>query len=126
PPGYGRPPVVVYEEEEIVEPRARRRAAQPQRSNRGAPPPAGERRFVPNEVVIGVASTTPQAQVTSLLRRNRLTEVERQSLQLSGTTMMRLRIPDRRSVASVVRTIGADRIVVSAQPNYLFRLQQHA
>jgi hypothetical protein len=38
--------------------------------------------------------------------------------------LYRWRIPDRRSVATVVRALEADRIV--AQPNYLFALQADA
>jgi subtilisin family serine protease len=38
--------------------------------------------------------------------------------------LFRWRIPNRRSVASVVRALEAERVVASAQPNYLFTLQQ--
>ncbi len=118
--GYvDEPPVV----REGAARRTRTSRQRPQRNNSGAPP-AGERRFVPDEVVIGVARNASPQSVAALLRRNRLTELERQPLQLSGTTMLRLRIPDRRTVGAVVRTLESDRLVASAQPNYLFRLQQ--
>jgi subtilisin family serine protease len=38
--------------------------------------------------------------------------------------LFRWRIPDRRSVAAVVRALESDRVVATAQPNYLFALQQ--
>jgi hypothetical protein len=100
----------------------------PQRSTRRGPsgaPPAGERRMVPDEVVIEVANSVDPQQVTALQRRQRLTRMETQVSQLAGTTLYRWRIPDRRSVAAVVRALEADRIVASAQPNYLFTLQQN-
>jgi subtilisin family serine protease len=79
---------------------------------------------VPDEVVIEVANAVSPQQIDALQRRHRLTRVESQTFQLSGTTLFRWRIPDRRSVASVVRALEADRMVASAQPNYLFTLQQ--
>lgn len=100
-----------------------RRAAR--RGGSGAPP-ANERRYVPDEVVIEVPnSITPQA-VNALERRHRLTRIESQQVQLTNTTFFRWRIPDRRSVATVVRALEGDRVVSSAQPNYLFTLQQNS
>src|SRR5664280_1314968 len=99
----------------------------PQRSTRRGPsgaPVANERRLVPDEVVIEVANSVNPQQIDALQRRYRLTRIESQTFQLSGTTLFRWRIPDRRSVAAVVRVLEADRVVASAQPNYLFTLQQ--
>jgi subtilisin family serine protease len=99
----------------------------PQRATRrtsiGAPP-ANERRLVPDEVLIEVSSATSPQQIEILQRRHRLTRIESQPFQLSGTTMFRWRIPDRRSVGAVVRALEADGIVASAQPNYVFSVQQ--
>ena len=44
------------------------------------------------------------------------------SFQLGGTTLLRLRIPDRRSVPAVVRALETDASVLFAQPNYRFTL----
>ena len=99
----------------------------PQRSTRRGPssvPSTNERRLVPDEVVIEVANSVSPQQIDALQRRHRLTRIESQTFQLSGTTLFRWRIPDRRSVAGVVRALEADRVVASAQPNYLFALQQ--
>jgi subtilisin family serine protease len=99
----------------------------PQRSTRRGPsgaPSANERRLVPDEVVIEVANSVSPQQIDALQRRYRLTRIESHTFQLSGTTLFRWRIPDRRSVAAVVRALEADRVVASAQPNYLFALQQ--
>ena len=98
----------------------------PRRSTRrgtSGAPSANERRLVPDEVVIEVANSVSPQQIDALQRRYRLTRLESLSFQLSGTTLFRWRIPDRRSVASVVRGLEADRVVTSAQANYLFTLQ---
>jgi Subtilase family len=98
----------------------------PQQSARRGPsgvPPANERRLVPDEVVIEVRNTVPPQVIAALERRHRLTRIESQSSQLTGTTMFRWRIADRRSVAAVVRALEGDAVVASAQPNYLFTLQ---
>jgi len=75
-------------------------------------PPAGEQRYEPNEVVIEVASATTRQQITALAQRFRLANLESYSFQLGGTTMVRLRIPDRRSVTTVVRTLETDASVL--------------
>jgi subtilisin family serine protease len=84
-------------------------------------PPAGERRYVPDEVLIQLASTVPATAVDALARNKRLDRLE--SFDADGITMFRWRIPDRRSVSAVVRSLEAEGIVVAAQPNYLYRLQ---
>ena len=100
----------------------------PQRSARrrgpGGAPPAGEQRLVPDEVVIELSNSTSTAQINALQRRFRLTRLEQHRFALTGSTLYRWRIPDRRSVATVVRALERDALVVSAQPNYLFALQQ--
>lgn len=132
PPGYGTvypgtivtypPRRPVYEPPVVREQTVQRRRPQQQRA--GGAPPAGERRFVSQEVMIGLTGTPSPQAIAGVLARNRLTEVERATLQISGTTWLRLRIPDQRPVASVVRALEADRTIAFVQPNYQFRLQQ--
>jgi subtilisin family serine protease len=119
--GIGPGPVQTFESGDVIDdtsgpPRRPRKA----RRNSNAPA-ANEHRMVPNEVIIELANSVSQQQIEALQRRYRLTRVESHTFQLSGTTLYRWRIPDRRSVASVVRTLEANRI--AAQPNYLFSLQ---
>jgi subtilisin family serine protease len=98
-----------------------------QQSNRRGPsgtPPINERRLVPDEVVIEIPNSVSAQQIDALQRRHQLTRIETQTFQLTGTTLYRWRIPDRRSVTTVVRGLEGDRVVASAQPNYLFTLQQ--
>jgi subtilisin family serine protease len=107
--------------------RPRRTKRPPQRSAQRAPsgaPPANERRLVPDEVVIELRNTVRPQQVDALLGRHRLIRLGSLTNQLSGTTIYRWRIPDRRSVATVVRQLEAENLVASAQPNYRYTLQQ--
>ena len=71
-----------------------------------------------NEVVIELSNAVSEQQVDALQRRLRLTRIESQTFQLSNSTFYRWRIPDSRSIASVVRALESDRLVASAQPNY--------
>lgn len=100
----------------------------PRRTRRGSngAAAANERRLVPDEVVIEVANSVSARQIDALQRRHRLARIESQTFQLTGTTLFRWRISDRRSVAAVVRALQNDRMVAAVQPNYLFTLQQDA
>jgi subtilisin family serine protease len=102
-----------------------RRSQSSARRNSNAPP-SGERRLVPDEVVIELRNSATPAQIDALQRRFRLARIASTPIALTGTTFYRWRIPDRRSVAAVVRQLEADRLVASAQPNYQFTLQETA
>ena len=95
------------------------------RSGGSGVPPANEQRMVPDEVIIEIFNTASPQAMNELQRRHRLARIESQTFQLPGTTLYRLQIPDRRSVATVIRALEADRTIASAQPNYLFALQQN-
>ena len=109
------------------QPRQPRRPPQQSSARRGPSgvQPANERRMVPDEVVIELRNTVRPQQIDALQRRHRLTRIESQVSQLSGTTLYRWRIPDRRSVAQVVRELETNNLVTSAQPNYVYTLQQN-
>jgi hypothetical protein len=79
---------------------------------------------VANEVVIEVDGSPSQVQVDALAKRHGLNRVESQRIELTGTTMFRWRIPPGRSVRDVVRSLEADSAIRSAQPNYIYSLQQ--
>jgi subtilisin family serine protease len=87
-------------------------------------PPQGERRFVPDEVVTAFSSSaTPQA-IDQIARRHGLTQLETQNLPLIGSTLYRWHIGGRRSVADTVGALESERAIASAQPNYIFALQE--
>jgi hypothetical protein len=104
-------------------PRGPRRQNSARRGPSGIPP-VNERRMIPDEVVIELPNTMSPQAIDALQRRSRLTRIEQQASQLTGTTFYRWRISDRRSVAAIVRALETDSVVASAQPNYLFTLQQ--
>jgi subtilisin family serine protease len=81
---------------------------------------------VPDEVVVELAGAATQDQLDGVQNRHQLTLLETQTSQLAGTSVSRWRIPDRRSIAAVVQALEADAAVASAQPNYLYSLQQAA
>jgi subtilisin family serine protease len=87
-------------------------------------PPPGERRFVPDQVVITVAPGVPARALDDIARRHRLTRVDQRNIRLTGRSVELLRIPDGRAVRSVIQSLAGDRRIASAQPNYLFALQQ--
>ena len=96
-------------------------------NNRGSGvPPRGERRFIADEIILEFApGATPQA-IDQLARRYNLTPLESQSFPLIGSIFSRWHIAGGRSVPNVVGVVEDERIVASAQPNYLFALQQDA
>jgi hypothetical protein len=95
------------------------------RSGSGVPP-LNERRYVPDEVVVELATSLTNQQTDALARRHRLTRLQSVAFPLGGTTLVRWKIADRRSVRAVVRALETDGTVLSAQPNYLFALQDEA
>lgn len=86
-------------------------------------PPASERRFVADEILFELA---PNAQTEAVLRRHRATLIGSRRFELAGVTIIRARLNDGRSARTVLAQMAADRQVASAQPNYLYTLQQGA
>jgi subtilisin family serine protease len=107
-------------------PAPRPRRARPASGGGGGAASAGEQRFVPDEVVIEVVGIPSSAALDALARRHRLNRIAAQRLDLTASTLVRWSIPDGRPVREVVRRLAADRGVRSAQPNYVYRLQQDA
>lgn len=99
-------------------------SGRPAAPRRSGVPLVGERRFVPDEVVVGLPSSLSRRAVDDLARRHRLAHVESQDIGLLGTTFHRWRITDRRSVSDVIRAIEAEGGASRAQPNYRYALQQ--
>jgi hypothetical protein len=85
------------------------------------PPPEGENRYVPNEVLLDIATGVSSAQLEAVARRFRLTPLDVHPLRLVGRRIHRWRIEDGASVAAVIRSLAGDVRIAGAQPNYLFR-----
>ena len=87
-------------------------------------PPRGEHRFVSNEMVLGFSSRATPQQIDLIARRYGVTRLGSQSFPLINVTLYRWRINGRRSVADTIGAIENERLIISAQPNYLFTLQE--
>jgi hypothetical protein len=103
-------------------------AAPPPRIARPAPrqpnvivPPASEDRLVSKEILFELA---PNAQADAVLRRHRATLMASRRFDLAGVTIIRARLDGGRSARTVLAEMARDRQVASAQPNYLYTLQQ--
>jgi Subtilase family len=88
-------------------------------------PPVGETRFVSNEMVFHVGSGVSQQTIDAAVRRLGLSTVASQSIGLTGGTLFHFRVADGRQVSEVVRALEAENIG-TAQPNYVYTLQQDA
>jgi subtilisin family serine protease len=88
-------------------------------------PPANDRSYVPDEVLMELASNTTDETAEALVRRVRLTQLESFDFDLAGTKLYRLRItdPDRRTVPAVIRELERMPGVISASANFIARLQ---
>src|SRR5207247_2153083 len=73
----------------------------------GGVPPANEQRYVPNEVVVQVAANLPNQGMTGLALRHRLLQLQSFPF-LPGTTLVRYRIPDQRTVPQVITELEND------------------
>lgn len=87
-------------------------------------PPSGERRFVPGEVITELLPGASAQAVQRIARRYDLTLLEWQRFPLIGGTLYLWRVGGGRSVTDVLGALGGERLVASAQPNYLFTLQE--
>ena len=85
------------------------------------PPSASENRYVPNEVLLDIATGVSGAQLDAIARRFRLTRVDVHPLRLIGRSIHRWRINDGTSVAAVIRALSGEVRIAGAQPNYLFK-----
>jgi hypothetical protein len=85
-------------------------------------PTANERRYVRDEVLIQLASNVPSKAIDALGRRLRLNRTA--SFTANNITTFRWKILDRRPVPAVIRSLEAEPIVLAAQPNYTYQLEQ--
>jgi hypothetical protein len=128
------------DEEEPARPRARPRRnpearsappRQPPRQQQARPaaprlppvsiPQPSERRYVADEVLIEVRAG---ADSTAVMRRHRLTPLATTRLVLANATITRARVEGGRSARQALQQMAGDARIASAQPNYLYALQE--
>ena len=136
----GRPSperAIVMEPE--VERHRRRRIAEPQPAPERAPmrrlatvntavllPLAGEKRFLPKEVLVVFRDGTSEGQIASIARRLRLEQTQIRDLTLIGMRAHRFRFADKRSVKDVLMELSRRPQVMLAEPHYVFTLSDDA
>src|SRR4051812_41894612 len=86
-------------------------------------PRQGEHRFLSDEVVLDVPGNLSSATLEEIARRHHLTRMGSQTFGLTGRTLYRWRIDDRRSIAEVIGDLQSEEQISAAQPNYTFSLQ---
>ncbi|MGL5448670.1 MAG: S8 family serine peptidase, partial [Rhabdaerophilum sp.] len=129
------------DEDEPVRPRARprrnteQRAAPPRQPPRQqqarptgprVPPPVSiprpnERRLVADEVLIELRAGADNAAV---MRRHRLTPLTTTRFALANATIIRARVEGGRSARQALQQMAGDARIASAQPNFLYALQE--
>jgi hypothetical protein len=87
-------------------------------------PPPGENRFLPDEILVVLRANTSTQEIEDLRRRRRLDLVQTRDLALIGERVHRFRFADQRSVQDVLRAMAQEKLVVWAEPNYLYTLQE--
>jgi subtilisin family serine protease len=78
---------------------------------------------MPREILIVVDGQPTTARVEALERRHRLARIESQSFPLIAATVIRWRIPDRRSFDAVMNELATERDVRFTQPNFRYFAQ---
>ncbi len=89
-------------------------------------PPAGESRFTKGEVIVRYQKNARQRSMDALVRRLNLRHMEGLTFILAGITAHRYEIVSGATVRQTIARLEASSNVVSAQPNYLYELQQAA
>ena len=130
--GREPPPEMTDKRVRPAKPKAVRQAASPPPRARPAamraarPALAAPQQQVAGEVVVEFGRNAPAAAPSEIARQYGLEALSAQPISLLDTTLHRFRIRNGRPVEAVVRQLGRDSRVASAQPNFIFRLQADA
>jgi hypothetical protein len=87
-------------------------------------PSPNEQRYVKDEVVLEFAGNLPQPRIAQLLARHGLVQLESQNFTLTGSTVVRARIANRRSVRTILQQLRREAALRAGQPNYLYQGSQ--
>jgi len=88
----------------------------------GVPAP-DEHRFSPAEVLVEFRSDLSSKTTNAIARGERLRLLGTQPISLTGMTMYRYHIEDRRSVVETVSALENNPQIISVQPNYRYTLE---
>lgn len=101
--------------------------AVPSAPRRGPPvsvPLVAERRLVADEVLVELAGNTTAAR--NVAARHRLTLISSERFELANATLSRYRVDGGRGARGVLAEMAGSPGILSAQPNYIYALQQQA
>jgi filamentous hemagglutinin family protein len=87
-------------------------------------PPTTETRFVKDEVVLQIATSITVERLRAAVAPLGLEVLASENISITGSTAVRLRITDGRTVQDIIRALAAIQLVAVAQPNYVYVLQQ--
>ena len=90
----------------------------------GLPADAQENRFVQDQVIVRFRLSSSQAAMDDIVRRQNLRHEAARTFRLAGATMHLYTIVGGAPVRQVIAALQADGTVVTAQPNYIYMLQQ--
>lgn len=139
-----RPRVVRATPADAVQPgreRPQRSRRAEQKPPRGGRPPAGpavppaasgapsarsvaRAGVVPNEVLCEIRAGTSDDEIAAIGRRQRLERVSIERFGLTGATIVRYRIRDRRPIPAAIADLTREPAIASVQPNNVFELSQ--
>lgn len=88
--------------------------------------PAGETRFLEDQVIVRYFLDADQRQMDNVVRRLGLRHVSGRTFGLAGITAHLYQITNGVAVFDVIAALETDPTVASAQPNYVYALQQSA
>lgn len=89
-------------------------------------PPAGETRFLNDQIIVRYFLDANQRQMDDVVRRLDLRHLNGRTFGLAGITAHLYQITNGATVTDVIAALETDPTVASAQPNYLYTLQQNA
>ncbi|RAI25716.1 hypothetical protein CH338_31190, partial [Rhodoplanes elegans] len=87
-------------------------------------PPIGETRFIPNEIVLQIPASVSRAQVEAIARALGVDIASAETIGLTGRTLYKFQMKAGQDIRALIRQLEQNRIVSSAQPNYVYNLAQ--
>lgn len=87
-------------------------------------PPIGETRFIPNEIVLQIPASVSRSQVEAIARALGVEIATAETIGLTGRTLYKFQMKAGQDIRALIRQLEQNRIVSSAQPNYVYNLAQ--
>jgi filamentous hemagglutinin family protein len=89
-------------------------------------PPINETRFIPNEIVLQIPASVTRAQIEAIAAALGVEIVSADPIAVTNRTVYRFKMKAGQDIRALIRTLEQNRIVSSAQPNYVYGLAQTA